>query len=87
MARSYVRVAQNYQWKINHVPPILKGSFRQMLETLEYQQKCFLLVYRLHKKKTLLHQRLPEREAKVLQDGRLLKKEIKCPTETEAFYI
>jgi len=39
------------------------------------------------KKKTLLHQRLPEREAKVLQEGRLLKKEIKYPTKTEAFYI
>jgi len=49
MARSYVRAAQNYQWKMNNMPPILKGSFRQMLGAFEYQQKCFLLVYRLKK--------------------------------------
>jgi len=45
----------------------------------------FARLQTIPKKKTLLHQRLPEGEAKVLQDGRLLKKEIKCPTETEAF--
>jgi len=42
----------------------------------------FFASLRTIKKKTLLHQRVPEREEKVLQEGRLLNKEIKYPTET-----